>query len=472
MSNIKFLYFVIAYLLGLVLLSIYLGKKEVETSDDFLTAGRSLSLPILIGTLLATWVGGGTVTGTANFIYSRGPIAGILHLMGPPFGILILYFIANRIRNIEGYTVPEILEIRYGSVARTISAICIILAYVGIASNQFKGCGYIISLSTGLDINIATILSAVAITLLAVSGGMYAIAYSDFASALLMVIGFLIAIPFALRQVGGFSNMTSQIPEIKTTVTGGLTWAQMLGFIFPGFFLVLGDQNMYQRFGSAKDAETARKSNIGFFVAEIIVCALTIILVTVGIVLIPNLEEADTVVFVMAMEHLPFVIGGIVIATSVAFMITTGDSFLLSASTNVTEDIWMRFTNKDVTGQEKLRFTRVTIVVLSVLAYIFGKYFPSMLKMQTYAYTMYGAAITPALLGALTWKRANKYGGLASIISGGAMTLIWDVVLKQPMDLNSSIISVPVAVIVLIVVSLLTPEPEQKTLERIFGENA
>ncbi len=471
MSNIKFIYFVVAYLLGLVLLSIYLGKKQVETSDDFLTAGRSLPLPILIGTLLATWVGGGTVTGGANFIYTRGPVAGILYSLGPPLGILVLYFIAPRIRSIEGYTVPEILEVRYGPVARTISAICIIIAYVGIASNQFKGCGHIISLATGLDVNIATFLSAVVITILTVSGGMYAIAYSDFASALLMVIGFLIAIPFAIKYIGGFNSMVSQLPAVKTTATGGLTWPQMLGFIFPSFFLILGDQNMYQRFGSAKDEETARKSNIGFFISEVLVCVLTVLLVTVGIVLLPELENADTVVFVMAMEHLPFVIGGIVIATSVAFMITTGDSFLLSSATNVTEDIWARYFKKDATDQEKLKFTRRIIVVLSIIAYVFGMYFPSILKMQAYAYTMYGAAITPALLGALTWKRANKYGGIASIIAGGGMTLIWDVVLKQPMDLNSSFVSVPIAIIVLIVVSLLTPKPEAETLERVFGES-
>lgn len=358
MSNIKFIYFVFAYLAILVGLSIYLGKKEVKTSDDFLTANRSLSL-----------------------------------------------------------------------------------------------------------------LSAIVITFLAVSGGMYAIAYSDFVSALLMVIGFMIAIPFAINYVGGFNSMIAQLPAEKTTVTGGLTWPQMLGYILPGFFLILGDQNMYQRFGSAKDAETARKSNIGFFVSEIVVCVLTILLVTVGIVLVPNLEQADTVVFVMAMEHLPFIIGGIVIATSVAFMITTGDSFLLSASTNVIEDIWMRFSDKEITDKEKLKYTRRTIIILSIVAYIFGKYFPSILKMQAYAYTMYGAAITPALLGALTWKRANKYGGLASIIVGGGMTILWDVLLKQPMDLNSSFISVPAAIIALIVVSLLTPEPDEETLVRVFGEN-
>lgn len=469
MGNIKFLYFVLLYLAVLVGLGIYMGKKKIKDSDDFLTAGRSLPLPILIGTLLATWVGGGTVTGTANFIYTRGPIAGALHLIGPPAGIIVLYFLASKIRTAEKYTIPQIIEVRYGSLARTISAICIILAYVGIVSNQFKGCGYIISLATGLDVNVATIISAVVITFLAISGGMYAIAYSDFVSALLMVGGFLVAIPFILSQIGGIGNIASQLPAAKTTLTGGLTWLQMLGFILPGFFLIMGDQNMYQRFGAAKDAKTAKSSNIGFFAAEVVVLVLTLILVTAGAILIPNLEAPDTIVFVMAMDVLPFILGGIVLATSVSFMITTGDSFLLSAATNVTHDIWIKFFKKDSTDQEQLKFMRIIIIVLSVIAYIFGMYFPSLLKMQMYAYTMYGAAITPALLGALLWKRATKYGGLFAIITGGATTLIWDVVLQSPMGINSSIIAVPAATIVLIVVSLLTPKPDQKIIDEVFG---
>ena len=228
------------------------------------------------------------------------------------------------------------------------------------------------------------------ITFLAISGGMYAIAYSDFISALLMVGGFLVAIPFVLSQVGGLASIPAQLPAAKTTVTGGLTWIQMLGFILPGFFLIMGDQNMYQRFGSAKDAKTAKSSNVGFFLAEVLVLTLTLILVTAGAILIPNLEAPDTIVFVMSMEVLPFILGGIVLATSVSFMITTGDSFLLSAATNMTHDIWMKFFKKDSTDKKQLKFTRIIIVVLSVVAYIFGMYFPSLLKMQMYAYTMYG----------------------------------------------------------------------------------
>lgn len=472
MGNTNYLIFVGIYILALVIVGVVLGKKQIKNSDDFIVAGRRLPFLVLVGTLLATWVGGGTVTGSANFIYSRGPLASILYFIGPPLGILILYFIAGRVRSISKYTIPQILEMRYGSAARTISAICIVLAYVGIVSYQFKGGAYVINLTTGLDLNVAIIISAVLITFLAVSGGMVTVAYSDFISALLMVGGFIVAIPFILGKTGGWNGLFSQIPATKMTWTGGLTFVQLLGYILPGFFLVLGDQNMMQRFGSAKDAKTAQKSNIGFFFGEIIVIILVLIITSAAIVLFPNLESPDTAVFQISMHTLPFVVGGLILASSVAFMITTGDSFLLSSATNVTYDIWIKFFKNDASEEEKLKFTRITIVVLSVIAYVLGSFFPSILKMQMYSYTMYGAAITPALLCALLWKRANKYGGLCSIITGGALTLIWEIPLNRPWGLNSSLISVPIAFIVLIIVSLLTEKPDEKVIEDIFGKKS
>ncbi|MDD3840020.1 MAG: sodium:solute symporter family protein [Clostridia bacterium] len=469
MGNIGFLLFVIAYLLILTVMGIFISKKEIKNSDDFVVAGRNLPLIVLVGTLLATWVGGGTVTGAANFIYTYGPLTGILYFIGAPVGIIILYFMAGRVRKLTKYTIPEILEMRYGSLARTLAAIAIVLAYVGIVSYQFKGGGYVINLTTGLDLNVATLISAVFIIFFAVSGGMVTVAYSDFISALLIVGGMGLGIPFLLSKAGGWSSLFSQIPAEKMTWTGGMSTIQLLGYIFPLIFLILGDQNMYQRFASAKDEETASKSNIGFFIGEIVVIFLSVVFVSAAIVFYPSLEHADTAMLQVAMGSVPFAVGGIILAAAVAFMITTGDSYLLSAATNVTYDLWLKFFKPDASEQEKLKFTRITIVVLGALAYILGNFFPTILQMQMYSYTMYGAAITPAVLAAILWKRATKYGGLFSIIIGGLTTLIWEIPLARPWGLNSILIAAPLSILTLIIVSLLTPKPDPEVIEEIFS---
>lgn len=73
------------------------------------------------------------------------------------------------------------------------------------------------------------------------------------------------------------------IPAERLTGTGGLGVIAILGYMIPTISLLLGDQNMMQRFASAKSAEEAKKSNLGLFAAEITVCVLIILMCTIGI---------------------------------------------------------------------------------------------------------------------------------------------------------------------------------------------
>lgn len=451
-----YLVFILIYLLGISLYGIYLNKKFITDSDSFVRAGRSLPFPVLVGTLLATWMGSGMITGTASFIYERGPIAGMIHMIGEPVGLLLIaLFLAKRIREKVNYTLPELMEQKYGVVARVIVAICIILAYVGIVSYQFTAGGYILNLVTGMDVNIGTFISAGFIVFIAIIGGLVSVAYTDAIGTLLIFGAMIIGLPMAISQAGGLSQVIASIPVEKTTVTGGLSNIQLLGYTLPTIFLVLGEQNLYQRFGASKDATEANKSGFGLFGLALLLDILVIALVTLAIVLYPGLSNPDTSFFQLAMG-LPLVIGGLIIACSVALFVTTANSYLLSASTNIIYDIYVRFIKPDISDKGKLLGIRITIGILALLALVMGTLFPNILSIQMYAYSMYGAAITPALLGALFWKKASKPGGLASIISGGTTVLIWDVLLGTPYGLNSIVIAGPLAIVVLILVSLMT----------------
>lgn len=109
---------IIAYLVIMVFAGIWAGKKSEKNKDGFLLAGRQLPLIVLVGTLLATWFGGGTVVGGANFLYNRGPWAGIFFFIGAPLGALVLIWLAPTIRKMANYTVPEMLEKTYGPKTR------------------------------------------------------------------------------------------------------------------------------------------------------------------------------------------------------------------------------------------------------------------------------------------------------------------------------------------------------------------
>ncbi|WP_346769661.1 sodium:solute symporter family protein [Cytobacillus firmus] len=446
---------VVIYLVFMALIGVYFGKKSVKNSDDFMVAGRSLPLFVVMGTLLATFVGSGTVVGGASFIYQYGPFAAIFNLSGGIVGAIILYFIASKIRKIEIYTVPDLLERRFGKTALYISSVIIIFAFVGITAYQFTGGAYVLQLTTGIPLEVGAIIMCALVIFLTVSGGLFSVAYSDALSAVLIIIGFLFGVPFALNAVGGFEGLALSLPEVNKTWNGGLSFPQLLGFFLPLFLLVLGDQNMYQRFSAAKDPDVARKSTIGFFVGNIFVISLTIILATTSIVLFPEIKP-DTAILSLAIDGVPLVVGLLILCSAVAFIITTATSYLLSASGNIVSDLIQRSSKSKLSESKLLWYNRVIVVILGILAYVLGQFFPSVLAIQMYSYTMYGASLTPAILATVLWKNATKAGVISSMIVGGSATMIWEIGLDRPLDWNSVLFALPLSVLTLIIVSLAT----------------
>ncbi|MUU12700.1 MAG: hypothetical protein EP146_15390 [Oscillibacter sp.] len=85
-----------AYLVLLTIFGLIVARKKVKTSDDMVTGGHRIPFIILVGTLLATWCGGGGITGSASVVYTGGPWVGLITFAAPPIGIILLYFIAAR----------------------------------------------------------------------------------------------------------------------------------------------------------------------------------------------------------------------------------------------------------------------------------------------------------------------------------------------------------------------------------------
>ncbi|MGH3424116.1 MAG: sodium:solute symporter family protein [Nocardioidaceae bacterium] len=447
----------VAYLLVMVVVGVWFSRRRhVSTGDDFMFAGRSLPKPVLIGTLLATWVGSGTIIGGANFAYTYGPLASIFFLAGTPVGIVVLYFVSKRIRGASRYTVPQLLEARFGLSARLVAAAITLLAYTGIVAYQFTGGGYIISLITPLSTSEGTLVVTVLVTFLAVGGGLFSVAWTDFLSSLVIVFGLLVAIPLVIGgDVGGAGSYVDGLPATSKSLTGGLSALQLLGYFLPLFLLILADQNMYQRLTAARDEGTARFSTAGFFLSSFLVTVPVAVLGSAAVILMPDINPDTAILSLASQEYVPLVIGGVILAGALAFIITTGSSFLLSGASNVVYDGVARFSEHELTDRSRLRIHRVTVLAIAVIAYVLGRFFPTVLELQLYSYTVYGVALAPPVLSVLLWKRATKAGALSSMILGTVVTITWEQ-LGQPWGVNSVLVSLPVALVAIVGISLLT----------------
>ncbi|GAB3262729.1 sodium:solute symporter family protein [Arthrobacter pigmenti] len=455
----------VGYITVMLLIGAWFSRsKAVASGDDFMLAGRSLPTPVLAGTMLATFVGSGSIIGGASFIYQYGPVAGIFFFAGTFVGIVCLYFIATKVRRKSHHTIPEMLEVRFGKPVRILAMGIILVAFVGITAYQFTGAGYIVSLITPLSIAQGTVLATVLITFLALGGGLKSVAWTDFMSALVIVLALIATLIFVfLGDLGGIGSYVNRLDPALKTITGTLTPVQLLGYFLPLLLLILGDQNMHQRLAAAKSEKTARNATILFFFGAIVIVGPIIFLASASTILLPGTEPDMAVLALASSGNTPVGIGGLLLAGAFALIVTTGSSYLLTCSGNIVYDLAFQLKNAKPEPAKALKLGRWAVLAVAILAYVMGQFFPSVLALQMYAYTMYGVAITPVVLAALFWKRATPAGAMASMIIGGMLTIVWEAS-GMSANINAVIVSLPVAVVVLIVASLLS-KPKQESLK-------
>jgi len=240
---------------------------------------------------------------------------------------------------------------------------------------------------------------------------------------------------------------------------------------------------MYQKFFSAKSEGAARRAVAGWIVGTIVVETLIVAVGIFGSVAVPGLDvgQSENIVARVATSALPLVFGLLLLCGAAAIIVSTANSFLLTPATNLMRDIYQRFVNPDATDRQVLLYTRMLVVLLGAAGFLALQFFTTILAMALWAYTMYGAAITPALLAAFIWRRATRLGGVASIATGMIVTLAWEVAARAMAGAGGSPVYVwnlptvypacVMSILALVVVSLLTTPPTREQLAR-FGSAA
>ena len=183
----------------------------------------------------------------------------------------------------------------------------------------------------------------------------------------------------------------------------------------------------------------------------------------------------ETIILYLARHDLPVAAGCLLLGAALAIIFSTANTFLMIPSTNLARDIYQRFLNPGASEVQVVRFQRIMIVVVGVLAYLMATRFTSILQMAFTAYTMVGAGLTPALLAAFLWRRVTAAGGTASIAAGMLVTVVitWQQEALSAwlsarwghaVDVTEYMIypAVVASIACLVGVSLLTPPPPER----------
>ena len=504
---------IILYLFALVAVGIY-KIRSVKNSEDFMVAGRVLPWYILVGTLLATWMGSGSLFSGAGLGYRNG-LAGLWSSGGAWLGIALIYFISKRIRNFGKVTVPDIFEARYGQLAAVLATITTVVAYTTIVSYQFRGGGKVLSMVSDGMVSLETgiIITAVFAISYTVLAGMFSVVYTDVVNGVLMAIGTIGALIFLYLKIGGLTEIITVAESAGKWQWFG-NWAGertgdisgpiiAISFFVPTMLLLMGDANMYQRIFSARDGGSAKKAVffwiIGVVVLESVISMLGLtgaVAATKGI--IPDLvaeaqvgltdpgallearqSGSESVIPAIARyAGLPLILGLLLVSTMMAIIVSTADSFLLIPATNLTRDVYLRYINTTATEKQILLISRGLVLILGLIAFLLVSQFKTVLNAAFTAYNIYGTSITPALLAAFLWKRATKEGAVASIITGASVTIIWTYFLPSwsgfsemhPFLQELTYPAAGLSILALVGGSLMTKAPDKESLAQFFND--
>ncbi len=446
---------VLAIVVGTLCVVTIIQTRSVKNQADFLVAGRKLPWPVLVFTLLSSWIGAGSLFAGGENAYRNG-FAALWQPAGGWAGLILIALIAGRARRFAQFTVPDLLETRYNATARVMGTIAIVISYTVIASYQFKGGGDILNLIfPSVSRNQGMCIIAAFVIVFTAAAGMASIAYLDLVIGGLVSTIVIIAVPLLLQKAGGWSQVRAVLPPSHFQILGNLSLAQALNYMIPTTLLLIGNQGMYQKFFSARSERDAKFAVYGWIFGTLILETLLIAFAVIGSSLFKT-EHPREIIPLTAFQGLPSLIGALLLGGVFAKVISTANNYLFSPSTNLIHDVYGRFINPHASEKRKLVMSRLIVVLLGLFALLQATRFESILNASVYAYTVYGTAVTPAVMAVFFWRRATTAGAIVSIMLGAIITVALNLVgydLAIYPALAASLVS-------LILVSLLTPPPQ------------
>ena len=404
---------ILAYLFALAGIGIY-KSRQVRTAADFSVAGRTLSPWILVCTMLACWIGTGSIVGNAGKTYETG-LAALILPVGSVIGMILLTRIAGRARSYEVYSVPEIIGNRYGQLARFLAVVALVTAYMVIVSYQFNAGGMVLDViltdeagKSMLPAGTTTIIAAIFIITYTILAGLMSVAYADIVTGIIITATLIIAFPVLWLKAGGWSGMETAFADMgkpeHMRFWGVYSKTQIINYCLPVFLLIMGDANQYQRFFASRDAKGAKTAVTFMVVAVLVVESLIILEAWVCSSMIPDPAHGKYVLIYAAKHFMPLALGTAFMITVVGIIISTADSFLLVPSTCFIRDIYLNYINPKASEKRTVFLSRIMVLTFGIIAWLVSLLFAestTVFQKALTAFTIYGAAITPCLVAAL-----------------------------------------------------------------------
>ena len=503
MSNLHAfdLLFIAAYFLVLAGIGYWAARREKQVSSDYFLAARDVGWFAVGASLFASNIGSEHLVGLAGTGAASGLAVGhfewlaclILLLLG---WLFVPYYLKSGV-----YTMPEFLEKRYNSAARSYFTWVSVIGYVltKISVTLYAG-GVVIRAVTGWNFYTAAIVLIVVTGLYTIFGGLRAVVYTEVLQAIVLILGSITLMAIGLSKVGGFAALQAKVAPgffsmWKPSSHPDFPWTGVVfGAPILGIWYWCTDQHIVQRVLAAKNIKEARTGTIFAGYLKILPVFIFVLPGIVAAALFADVQgNPDSAYPTLVTRLLPEGIKGLVLAGMLAALMSSLASAFNACSTLLTWDVYkkMRPTSSEAQLVKVGRISAGVMVVLGLAWIPFMKYVSSQIYIYLQSVQAYIAPpIAACFLLGLFYKRLNGQGAMASLVTGlvlGVLRLVLELTNKASAAgletgtiwhwiatinfLHYAVLLFVISTVVLFAVSLATPPPGiEKTAGLTYGK--
>lgn len=474
----------VIYILGVLLLGLYASRKGKDTKRDYFLAGDKLPWWMIGGSIIASNISSHHLVGAMGAAYNRGFVVIAMEwgaiLVG--FNALLWIFLPFYIRN-GFYTIPEFLQKRFGSGARSTYAALILLTYIFV---EISAVLYLGALSLHSLLHIPVLMSILVLALLTgvytIMGGLRAVIWTEMLQLGVLVLGGIVLTVATLNAAGGIPAVLETTKDWKLLLPADdpdFPWTMYLGgLLCISVFYCATNQFIVQRVLAAKNEWHARMGVIFGDYLKFLVPLIITIPALVAPKLIPHLDNPDLLFPTLVSTLLPSGLIGLVMAGLIAAVMSHLSGAINSCTTILTVDVYLPHFGKNATESQAVKFGRISGAVIIVIGILCTGVLMNYSDKPIFIYLMnaYGlftpGIATMFLLGIL-WKRTTQAGALTAGLLTIPLSILIEFLFPQMPFFNRTGIVFWTCMALCVLVSLVTkPKPEAELAGLIWNKES
>ncbi|MGN0992111.1 MAG: sodium/proline symporter [Candidatus Ventricola sp.] len=496
------------YLVMTIGIGVAFSKRSSSTTSEFYLGGRRLGPLVTAMSAEASDMSSYLLMGLPGLAYIAGVAEVSWTLIGLAVGTYLNFLlVSKRLRiyteQLGSITVPDYFSRRYGDkrhLLSMIAALVIIVFFVPYTASGFKAVGTLFNSLFGLEYHVAMLIGAAVIIGYTVLGGFLAVSMTDLIQSIFMTVALIVIVFFGINLAGGMDNVIANARELPgyLNMTQGYNWSEGTAGSFGALSIVstlawglgyFGMPHILLRFMAIRDKNEIKISRRIATVWVVVSMGIAVLIGMIGysvsvmgyVPMLGSSAESETIIIkladVMSSHGALFaVVAGIILAGILAATMSTADSQLLVAASSVSQDIAVEFLGVKLSEKKSLLVARLTVIGIALVSLLLA-WNPnsSVFRVVSFAWAGFGAAFGPVMLLSLFWKRSNRAGAMAGMITGGAMVFIWKYCLAPLGGVFAIYELLPAFIAALaanVIVSLATPAPEAEitnTYDKVSG---